>query len=369
VRFRLAVVIAALTSACGGPGTDPSATAPRVTAIAPNSATTLGGTSVTITGANFSPAASVTIGSAPATNVVYVDAGTLTATTPQHPAAAADVVVTVAGRSATLARGFTFVAPPVITNQPPSIGPISVRGSPPRQPSQYASLGQPVRVTASVSDAETAVGQLTLTWSSDVGGSFDGSGTTVNWTPPSELTGTPRTVTLTLVVTERYNTTDSAGLPITAEHRITGTSAVRLHNSIKEVSDLAVEFLQDFSKQLDPTFVMRNFTPTCAGTAAELGDVQNNQRNFVITSYTIGTPVTTANFTGTCPFRNVFGDACAMVPVEWHSTIRANGRAVWTRGIDHVTAILENDQWKLCASDYEETAASPLWPQGLWFTR
>jgi hypothetical protein len=158
-------------------------------------------------------------------------------------------------------------------------------------------------------------------------------------------------------------------LPITAEHRITGTSAVRLHNSIKEVSDLAAEFLLDFSKQLDPTFVMRNFTPTCAGTAAELGDVQNNQRNFVITSYTIGTPVTTANFTGTCPFRNVFGDACAMVPVEWHSTIRANGRAVWTRGIDHVTAILENDQWKLCASDYEETAASPLWPQGLWFTR
>jgi hypothetical protein len=65
----------------------------------------------------------------------------------------------------------------------------------------------------------------------------------------------------------------------------------------------------------------------------------------------------------------VFGDACAMVPVEWHSTVRASGKAVWTRGIDHVTAILENDQWKLCASDYEGLADSPLWPSGLRFKR
>jgi hypothetical protein len=114
---------------------------------------------------------------------------------------------------------------------------------------------------------------------------------------------------------------------------------------------------------------MRNFTPTCAGTAAELSDVQNNQKSFIITAYTVGTPTTTVNFSGRCPFRNVFGHACASVPVEWHSTIKASGKAIWTRGFDQVTAILENDQWKLCASDYEEIAASPFMPFGLRFKR
>jgi hypothetical protein len=324
---------------------------------------------VTITGANFSSGATVTIGGAAATGVLYVDAGTLTATTPQHAAATADVVVSVAGRSGTLAQGFRFVAPPPVTNAPPSIGAIAVRGSSPRQPAQYASLGQAVSVSASVSDAETSTDQLTFSWSSDVGGTFAGSGLNVAWTPPAELTGTPRIATLTLTVTERFNSTDAAGLPTTSEHRVTAGSAVSLHNSIKEVGDLAVEFLLDFSKQLDPVYVMRNFTPSCAGTADELNDVQNNQRNFIITSYTVGAPATRADFTGNCSFRSRFGDACAVVPVEWHSTIRSNGRAIWTRGFDQVTAVLENDRWRLCASDYDETAASPLWPSGLLFMR
>jgi hypothetical protein len=218
-------------------------------------------------------------------------------------------------------------------------------------------------------DTETAVDQLTLEWTSDAGGTFSGSSPSVIWTAPADLAGTPRTVTLTLTVAERYTTTDSAGLPITAQNRVTGTTAVRVHNSIKEVSDLAQQFLLDFSRQIDPAQVMRNFTPTCPGTADELSDVQNNQRNFTITSYRVDQPATQANFTGTCPFRNRMGDACALVPVEWYSTIRANGKAIWTRGIDQVTAILENDQWKLCASDYDELAASPLMPLGFRFKR
>jgi hypothetical protein len=356
-------------SACGGSGTGPSSTAPRVNSISPSSGTTLGGTSVTISGANFAAGASVSIGGAAATDVTVVSSSTLTAKTPQHAAAEADVVVTVAGRNGALARAFTFVAPPMVTNQPPSIGTISVRHPRPRAPGQYASVGDHVSVSTTVSDAETSVDQLTFEWSSDVGGAFSGGGTSVTWTAPADLTGTPRTATLTLTVTERYNTTDGSGLPTTAQHRVTGTSAVRVHNSPKEVGDLAVQFLLDFSRQIDPNLVMRNFTPTCPGTAEELDDVRNNQRNFVITSYTVGTPSTSADFARTCPFRARFGDACAEVPVEWHSTIRSNGRAIWTRGIDQVTAILENDQWKLCASDYEELAASPFMPRGVPFKR
>lgn len=368
-RGALFLFVPLACSACGGPGVGPSSSSPRVTAISPSSGTTLGGTSVTITGANFAAGASVTIGGAAATDVVFVNAATLTATTPQHAAARADVMVTVAGRTGALAQAYTFVAPAAITNQAPTIGAITVRHARPRAPSQYASVGESVSVSTTVADAETAVDQLMLEWSSDAGGSFSGNSSNVTWTAPADLTGTPRTVTLTLTVTERYNTIDGTGLPITAQHRVTGTSAVRVHNSPKEVGDLAVQFLLDFSRQLDPTVVMRNFTPTCSGTADELSDVQNNQRTFVITRYDIGTPSTTANFNGRCAFRNVFGDACSMVPVEWHSTVRATGQAVWTRGIDHVTAILENDQWKLCASDYEGLADSPLMPFGLRFKR
>ena len=83
--------------------------------------------------------------------------GTLTATTPQHAAAAADVVVTVAGRSGTLAAGYTFVAPTRVVNQPPTISAITARASAPRKPAQYASLGESVNVSVTVSDAETPV--------------------------------------------------------------------------------------------------------------------------------------------------------------------------------------------------------------------
>jgi hypothetical protein len=296
--------------------------------------------------------------------VTFVSDTTLTAVTPQHAAASVDVSVTVGANSGSLARGFTFVA-----NAPPTIASIAVRHPRPRAPAQYASVGETVTVSASLSDAETAVDQMTLAWSSDVGGTFTGTGATVMWSAPLDVTGTPRTATLTVTVTERYTATDSSGLPLSGENRATSSTPVRVHNSTREVSDLASEFLLDFSKQLDPTHVMRNFTPTCPGTADELGDVRNNQANFLITSYTVGTPSTRADFTGTCPFRNRLGDACAFVPVEWHSTIKSNGRAIWTRGVDQVTAILENDRWRLCASDYDETAASPLTPSWLRFKR
>ena len=62
------------------------------------------------------------------------------------------------------------------------------------------------------------------------------------------------------------------------------------------------------------------------------------------------------------------GDACAFVPAEWHSFIKAAtyhpdlqpyvGRTMNVTGSDQVTAVLENDQWKLCGSDWDQTAAT-----------
>jgi hypothetical protein len=65
----------------------------------------------------------LTFGGTSATNINWVNATTLTATTPVHATGATDVVVTNSdGQSNTLANGFTFVAPPTITNISPSTG-------------------------------------------------------------------------------------------------------------------------------------------------------------------------------------------------------------------------------------------------------
>jgi hypothetical protein len=65
---------------------------------------------VEITGANFVPGSSVTIGGVPATQVDVLASGDLKATTPPRDAGPASIVVTNPdGRSATLAVGFTYV--------------------------------------------------------------------------------------------------------------------------------------------------------------------------------------------------------------------------------------------------------------------
>ena len=68
--------------------------APTVTSVTPNSGTTLGGTSATISGTNFNGATAVTFGGAAATGVTVVNSTTITAITPAHAAGAVDIVVT-----------------------------------------------------------------------------------------------------------------------------------------------------------------------------------------------------------------------------------------------------------------------------------
>ena len=53
------------------------------------------------------------------------------------------------------------------------------------QERQFATLGENVNVTASVTDAETPVNQLTYEWSSNVGGTFGANASTTTWTAPA----------------------------------------------------------------------------------------------------------------------------------------------------------------------------------------
>ncbi|HKY43050.1 MAG TPA: IPT/TIG domain-containing protein [Pyrinomonadaceae bacterium] len=86
-----------------------SNSAPTISSISPNTGSTSGGTSVTITGTGFLSGATVTIGGTAATNVSVVSSTSITATTPAHAAGTVDVVVTnTDSQNATLTNGFTY---------------------------------------------------------------------------------------------------------------------------------------------------------------------------------------------------------------------------------------------------------------------
>jgi len=116
---------------------------PTITSISPASGPTSGGTSITVTGTNFSNSyMQLTIGGVSVTDLVSSNGTTLTARTPAGTAGARDVVVTNRwGLSVTRSGGFTYdsgtVPPntPIITSVSPASGPtsggtlITVRGT------------------------------------------------------------------------------------------------------------------------------------------------------------------------------------------------------------------------------------------------
>ena len=98
---------------------------PAVASVSPNTGLTAGGTTVTITGANFIPGATVTFGAAAATNVVVMNSTTVTATTPAGSPGAATVAVTVSGMSGNLPSGFTYIGVPTVSSVTPNNGSVA----------------------------------------------------------------------------------------------------------------------------------------------------------------------------------------------------------------------------------------------------
>src|SRR5206468_9178049 len=96
---------------------------PTVTSVTPNSGSTAGGSSVTVSGSGFQSGASVSFGGSPLT-VATVTATSITGTTTAHVAGAANVTVTnLDTQSATCVSCFTFVPPPpVATSVTPTSG-------------------------------------------------------------------------------------------------------------------------------------------------------------------------------------------------------------------------------------------------------
>ena len=351
----ICLILATVLPGCGSdsPGGGPSGTPPVLSAIAPNSGTTLGGTVVTITGSNLAAAVTVSIGGTAATGV-SVSGSTITATTGAHASGVADVVVTSNGQTGRLTGAYTYKAPAPTTNTPPVIKSIAAKGTRPNEPAQFADLDEEIAVTATVEDAETPISQLTFEWTAPTG-TFTAQGASVTWKAPAQFT-TPAPVTISLVVTEKYQTVDDNGLPVTKENKVTSSATVQLHDSESEVGGMARQFLLDFAdSSVPPSVVMRNFSPNCSGTKDELGEVTRNRKNFLILSSSTGAAKTTVNFDGHCPDRDISGDACAEIPVQWTSKVLESGDTRIDTGTDQVAAIYEKDQWRLCDSKYTGT--------------
>ncbi len=75
-------------------------------------------------------------------------------------------------------------------------------------------------------------------WSATAG-TFSGSGRNVTWTAPDAAT-TPGIVTITLKVVENYGHPGQAKI---FAHDVSGTQTISLHDSVKEVGDMARQFL------------------------------------------------------------------------------------------------------------------------------
>ena len=323
---------------------------PTISGISPSSGSTAGGTTVTLTGTNFASGATVTIGGVAATGVTALSSTSLRAVTGPRAAGAADVVVTVGTQSATLARGYTFAVPG--PNPPPVITSLVVQSTRANAPSNFADVGEEVVATATVQDAETPVSRLVFEWSAE-GGAFTGTGPSVRWRAPTGV-ATPTQLRVTVKVTEAVDGTPQI---------VSSTATVRVHDSIKEISDVSVQFLLDFSVQSNaPEYVIRNFYTGCPGRAEELVDVTNNRLNYTITGYTIGTPTSaTVNFGGTCAYANKKGvDGCVGTPSQWKAIDKRTGLSETSTGIGRTTTVYRDSRWWLCDSNFEGTTTRPF---------
>ena len=286
----------------------------------------------------------MTVGGARATDVVVESDSTIAAKTGPAAPGPAEVAVTVDGRTGRLPGAFNYLS---VSGEPPMIVSIVARGERRNEPQNFADAGEEVSVTATVEDLDTTSEQLVFQWKADVG-TFTESGASVKWRAPSDAT-TPATITLSVSVVDHTGNFASS------------STTINLHDSVKEIGNLAREFLLDFSDSTKPAaFVVRNFSksPRCEGERdAEFDQVDDNRRLYRITSYSVGDPKVNVQFASQpCSYVPRSGDACAVVPAIWDSVCVTTdpacrpGRA---EGIDHVTAVYKESAWRLCASYFQ----------------
>ncbi len=340
----IVAALAVLTATCSTP-TKPGPIVVElvIQSVSPTAGPATGGTEVTIRGAGFAAGTVVTIGGRAATDVSVHSADTLTAKTPASPTAGpSDIVVTLSGRTQTLSGGFRY--DPTGPNTVPVITSIAAQGRRPRQPATYADYGETIQLTLVIQDAETAPAQLVYQWRA-CDGTFTGTGPQVDWTAPA-IGSLPSTCTIDVTVMD-------------GPHVLTRSIVVRLHNSVAEISALALEFLEEFADNLIPAATtVRNFSDSCPGKASELKDVTFIRDTRFINSHVYGTTTASVAFGGSC--KSKAADACVATPVEWNSTVKESGAIEIAKGTSTISGVYRDSRWWLCDSSYDGASSLGL---------
>ena len=172
-----------------------SSAVPTLTSAAPNSGSTAGATSVTLTGTNLTGATAVSFGGTAATGYTVNNATTITATTPAHAAGAVNVVVTTPGGSATLTNGYTYTVPA------PIAGPVSatVAANSSANPITLALSGgaaTSVAVASAASHGTATASGTSITYTPTAG--FSGADSFTYTATNASGTSSPATVTITV---------------------------------------------------------------------------------------------------------------------------------------------------------------------------
>ncbi len=211
--------------------------------------------------------------------------------------------------------------------------------------SDRAEVGAEISVTAVVDDPQPTPGDLTYEWTASEG-TFSGSGASVRWRAPT--VGEATSITINLVVVERYTVTDPDGRPETRENRAKASTLVRVNDSRAEVTTLSLTFLDDFiHSERTPEYCVRNFTDSCPGKQWEYDDIARNRKQYLIHPEQSSYSIATITFNGTST------RATVLAPCRFASTERATGVFGIATGTCRLIHVYENGRWYLCESWFD----------------
>ncbi len=343
MRLACTVALAVLATTCSSPNKPGPVVELAIHSVTPSAGPAAGGTEITIRGVAFAAGASVVIGGRAATDATVRGSDVITARTPASSASGVvDVAVTLNGRTSTLAGGFRYET--IAPNTAPTIRSVTAQGTRANQPPLFADYGEIIRLSAVVEDLETPVAQLRYEWK-PCGGTVTGSGPQVDWRVPAGGT-VPPLCSIELIV-------------IDGPHQAVTSVVVRLHDSIREVSVLAQDFLEEFANNSIPAATtVRNFSNSCSGKSDELADVTFVRNTRTIDSYTYGIATVTVAFGSMC--RTKAADACVITPVEWHSTVKDTRALEIARGTSIISGVYRDSRWWLCDSLFQGNSSLGL---------
>jgi hypothetical protein len=148
------------------------------------------------------------------------------------------------------------------------------------------------------------------------------------------------------------------------------TFVIQVHDSQNEILDMGQDFLTLFSQSnISTADVLHNFSTTCdggTGRADEAGDTDQNRALYIqdFSAFRISRRgPATINFQSRCVLPDGrtqnHVDACVTYAVHWEVISRSTGVRQTTNGVDYVSAVVENDAWRLCHSSFIGAAGFP----------